>query len=197
MVIQQLQESRRAVTFYQPLAIPLRVWVKMSHKMIPFFRFLETGLKSDFNKLRMKLSEIGNIQLENLNRKSRQLQRAISRDLRTEDSIYCSEVDAPHFTHCFYPRADCRFAQRQPFASIEVVNLDWCFCGGWTMQESWSWFSVTSSQSLASMFTSASPLCSARVQKAMLISSFEPLAVINPSIRSVHSKRRSLQKWQT
>ena len=96
----------------------------MSYNTFPFFRYLETGLKSDFNKLRMKLSEIGNIQLENLNRKSRQLQRAISRDLRTEDRIYCSEVDAPHFTDCFYPRTDCRFAQRQPFASIEVVNLD-------------------------------------------------------------------------
>ncbi|CAB3985212.1 oocyte-specific F-box [Paramuricea clavata] len=88
-------------------------------------RFLQTGLKSDFNKLRMKLSEIGNLQLESLNRKSRQLQRAISRDLRNEDSIYFSEVDAPQFTHCFYPqRTDCRFSQRQPFASIEVVNLD-------------------------------------------------------------------------
>lgn len=88
------------------------------------FRFLETGFKSDFNKLRMKLAEIGNLQLENLNRKSRQLQRAISRDLRTKDSIYFSEIDAPHFAHCFYPPpADC-FAQRQPFASIEVVNLD-------------------------------------------------------------------------
>jgi hypothetical protein len=99
--------------------------LKMSHKTIPSFRFLQTGLKSDFNKLRMKLSEIGNLQLESLNRKSRQLQRAISRDLRTEDSIYFSEVDAPQFTHCFYPqRTDCRFSQRQPFASIEVVNLD-------------------------------------------------------------------------
>ena len=97
----------------------------MSHNTISSFRFLETGLKSDFNKLRMKLSEIGNLQLENLNRKSRQLQRAISRDLGTEDCIYFSEVDAPHFMHCFYPpRTDCRFAQRQAFAPIEVVNLD-------------------------------------------------------------------------
>ena len=90
-----------------------------------WYRFMVSGLKSDFNKLRMKLSEIATSQLADLNRKSRQLQRAITRDLRMEDSIYVSEVDAPNFTDFFYPlRTDC-FSTRQPYNPIEVVNLDW------------------------------------------------------------------------
>lgn len=86
---------------------------------------MDTGLKSDFNKLRIKLSEIASLQLENLNRKSRQLQRAIARDLRTQDCIYMSEVDAPHFMDFLYPPPTNCFDRRQPFNPVEVVNLDW------------------------------------------------------------------------
>ena len=50
-------------------------------------------MRSDFNKIRMKLSEMASLQLQNLVRKSRQLRDVIQQDLMKEDCIYLSEYD--------------------------------------------------------------------------------------------------------
>lgn len=45
-----------------------------------FFRFVETGLFSDFNKVRMKLSELASLQIHALFKKSQNLERRVMKD---------------------------------------------------------------------------------------------------------------------
>lgn len=54
-----------------------------------FLRFLETGLQSDFNKIRMKLVDISNVQIRILAEKARNLQEAICADsIRPDRHFY-------------------------------------------------------------------------------------------------------------
>ncbi|XP_032233478.1 uncharacterized protein LOC5508792 [Nematostella vectensis] len=84
-------------------------------------RFLETGLRSDFNKIRKKLSDMAGIQLQNLVRKSRQLQESIQQDVMKEDCVYVSEFEDRSFMNFFGSSFDS-FTDFSPRA--EVVILD-------------------------------------------------------------------------
>ena len=79
------------------------------------FRFLETGYRSDFNKIRMKLSEMASVQLQTLVRKSRQLRDSIQQDMMKEDCVYVSDYEALNF----FGGDPFEYGRR-----IEVVTLD-------------------------------------------------------------------------
>ena len=86
------------------------------------FRFLETGYRSDFNKMRMKLSEMSTLQLQNLVRKSRQLRDSIQQDVMKDDCVYVSDYEERNLMNFFG-------SVRDPFSEygrrrIEVVTLD-------------------------------------------------------------------------
>lgn len=55
-----------------------------------WFRFLETGLYTDFNKIRMKLSELSSMQIHALLKKSQALERSVLNDaaLRPEGFFF-------------------------------------------------------------------------------------------------------------
>lgn len=83
------------------------------------FRFLETGCRSDFNKIRMKLSEMGTVQLQNLVRKSRQLRDSIQQDVMKEDCVYVSDYEDRNLMNLFGSDPFSEYGRR-----IEVVTLD-------------------------------------------------------------------------
>ena len=83
------------------------------------FRFLETGCRSDFNKIRMKLSEMGSVQLQNLVRKSRQLRDSIQQDVMKEDCVYVSDYEDRNLMNFFGSDPFSEYGRR-----IEVVTLD-------------------------------------------------------------------------
>ena len=67
------------------------------------FRFLETGLPSDFNKIRMKLVDISNLQIRILADKVRNMQEGICADsLRPDRHFY---FDRPRPRKMIMPRA--------------------------------------------------------------------------------------------
>ena len=84
-------------------------------------RFLETGLRSDFTKIQMKLSEMASLQLQELLRKSKHLQNCIHEDVLKEDCVFMSEYDSRGLYGYFAE-------PRDPYAEygrrIEVVTLD-------------------------------------------------------------------------
>jgi len=82
------------------------------------FRFLETGYRSDFNKIRMKLSEMASVQLQTLVRKSRQLRDSIQQDMMKEDCVYVSDYEDRNFMN-FFGGDPFEYGRR-----IEVVTLD-------------------------------------------------------------------------
>ena len=82
------------------------------------FRFLETGYRSDFNKIRMKLSEMASVQLQTLVRKSRQLRDSIQQDMMKEDCVYVSDYEDRNFMN-FFGGDLFEYGRR-----IEVVTLD-------------------------------------------------------------------------
>lgn len=81
-------------------------------------RFLETGYRSDFNKIRMKLSEMASVQLQTLVRKSRQLRDSIQQDMMKEDCVYVSDYEDRNFMN-FFGGDPFEYGRR-----IEVVTLD-------------------------------------------------------------------------
>lgn len=108
------------VLFYVPFSLGYCLLSDIKH----FFsvRFLETGYRSDFNKIRMKLSEMGTLQLQNLVRKSRQLRDSIQQDVMKEDCVYVSDYEDRNLMNFFG-------SVRDPFTEygrrrIEVVTLD-------------------------------------------------------------------------
>ena len=83
------------------------------------FRFLETGYRSDFNKIRMKLSEMGSVQLQSLVRKSRQLRDSIQQDVMKEDCVYVTDYEDRNLMNFFGTDPFSEYGRR-----IEVVTLD-------------------------------------------------------------------------
>ena len=96
-------------------------WRLLTRLLISVHRFLETGLRSDFTKVRMKLSEMASLQLQDLLRKSRQLRDTIQQDAIKEDCVYLSEFD----NHSLFAYLG---SPRDPYGDygrrIEVVTLD-------------------------------------------------------------------------
>lgn len=84
-----------------------------------FSRFLETGRRSDFNKIRMKLSEMGSIQLQNLRCKSRQLRDAIQQEVMKEDCVFVNDYEGRNLMNFFVSDRFPDYGRR-----IEVVTLD-------------------------------------------------------------------------
>ncbi|XP_031562606.1 uncharacterized protein LOC116298338 [Actinia tenebrosa] len=85
-------------------------------------RFLETGLRSDFNRIRRKLADMAGIQLQNLVRKSRQLQESIQQDVMKEDCVYVSDFEDRGYMNNFFGST---FDSYSDFVSRrEVVILD-------------------------------------------------------------------------
>lgn len=60
-----------------------------------FFRFLETGLFADFNKIRMKLSELSSIQIHSLYKKSQNLERSVRCDVTMRPAFFPPEPRRP------------------------------------------------------------------------------------------------------
>ena len=83
-------------------------------------RFLETGYRSDFNKIRMKLSEMATLQLQNLVRKSRQLRDSIQQDVMKDDCVYVSDYEERNLMNFFGRDPFSEYGRRR----IEVVTLD-------------------------------------------------------------------------
>ena len=52
------------------------------------FRFLDTGLRSDFNKIRIKISEMANMHLHGFFKKARNLQHSIYADSLRPDGFH-------------------------------------------------------------------------------------------------------------
>lgn len=109
------------VSVFLPLFHWVVVWSPLWSNLFSV-RFLETGFRSDFNKIRMKLSEMGTLQLQNLVRKSRQLRDSIQQDVMKEDCVYVSDYEDRNLLNFFG-------SVRDPFTEygrrrIEVVTLD-------------------------------------------------------------------------
>lgn len=85
-------------------------------------RFLETGLRSDFNRIRRKLADMTGIQLQNLVRKSRQLQESIQQDVMKEDCVYVSDFEDRSYVNGFFGSSLDSYNDFVP--RREVVILD-------------------------------------------------------------------------
>ena len=84
---------------------------------------METGYRSDFNKIRMKLSEMGSLEIQNFVRKSRQLRESIQQDIMKEDRVYVSDYEDRPFMN-FLGSVRDPFRTEYGRRRIEVVTLD-------------------------------------------------------------------------
>jgi len=105
--------------FFSPYLFDLFKIIRMKEKLFPtishiflfdFFRFLESGLFSDFNKIRMKLSELASMQIHGLFKKSQALELSVMKEMS-------------HPSDCFFPenRPAQQKQQHQQYPTIAAA----------------------------------------------------------------------------